>query len=86
VTDALLDVLEVFLATERPEVHGWAIVLATGRAGPVVYNMLARLSGRGWLTSRWEYPRRYYQLTAVGHEQARALLAARRGWPPVVSS
>jgi PadR family transcriptional regulator PadR len=90
VTGALLDVLEVFLTAERPEVHGWAIVRATGRAGPVVYNMLGRLAGRGWLVWWWDggsgRRRRCYWLTEVGCVEAWGLLAVRRGWPAVVSS
>jgi PadR family transcriptional regulator PadR len=88
VTDPLLDVLEVFMKalTEDRELHGWAILKATGRAGPTVYGVLDRLEDAGWVTGRWEDQppnantprRRLYRLTPNGAVAARDLLAARR--------
>jgi PadR family transcriptional regulator PadR len=88
VTGPLLDVLEVFLQalTEDQELHGWAILKATKRAGPTVYGVLDRLEDAGWVTGRWEDQppdantprRRLYRLTPSGAIAAHDLLAARR--------
>lgn len=88
VTDAQLDVLEVFLTAEGG-VHGWYVSKATGRSGPTVYKILARMSRCGWIAGRWtrEFEstglrtRRYFWLTDQGVAAARGLLAVRRGWP-----
>jgi PadR family transcriptional regulator len=88
VTGPLLDVLEIFLqafAHDR-ELHGWAIVKASKRAGPTVYGVLDRLEDAGWVTGRWEDQppnantprRRLYRLTLTGAAAARDLLVARR--------
>jgi DNA-binding PadR family transcriptional regulator len=88
VTGPLLDVLEVFLQAfaDDQELHGWAILKATKRAGPTVYGVLDRLEDAGWITGRWEDQppnantprRRLYQLSPTGAVGARELLAARR--------
>jgi PadR family transcriptional regulator, regulatory protein PadR len=88
VTGPLLDVLEVFLQalTDGQELHGWAILKATKRAGPTVYGVLDRLEDAGWVTGRWEDQppnvntprRRLYRLSPTGAVAARDLLAARR--------
>jgi PadR family transcriptional regulator, regulatory protein PadR len=88
VTGPLLDVLEVFLQalTDDQELHGWAILKATKRAGPTVYGVLDRLEDAGWVTGRWEDQppnantprRRLYRLSPTGAAAARDLLAARR--------
>jgi PadR family transcriptional regulator, regulatory protein PadR len=88
VTRPLLDVLEVFLQafSDDRELHGWAILKATKRAGPTIYGVLDRLEDAGWVTGRWEDQppntstprRRLYQLTPIGAAAARDLLAARR--------
>ena len=88
VTGPLLDVLEVFLQalSDDTELHGWAILRATKRAGPTVYGVLDRLEDAGWVTGRWEDQppdtntprRRLYRLTPNGVVAARDLLAARR--------
>ena len=88
ITDPLLDVLEIFLQAlaEQRDLHGWAILKATKRAGPTVYGVLDRLEDAGWVTGRWEdqHPktntprRRLYRLTPTGAAAARELLAARR--------
>jgi DNA-binding PadR family transcriptional regulator len=94
VTAPLLDVLEVFLAANGDELHGWAIIKASQRGGPTVYKILERLTEMGWVTARWEHQaaepnkprRRYYKLTGDGVAQADALIADRRparfGKPP----
>lgn len=88
VTGPLLDVLEVFLQarTEGRELHGWAILKATGRTGPTIYGILDRLEDAEWVTGHWQDQpaeantprRRLYQLTPIGVSAARDLLAARR--------
>jgi DNA-binding PadR family transcriptional regulator len=88
ITRPLLDVLEVFLQAlgEDQELHGWAILKATGRAGPTIYGILDRLEDAGWVSGHWEDQpadantprRRLYQLTPTGATAARQLLAARR--------
>src|SRR5829696_7374536 len=88
VTGPLLDVLEVFLQAlaDDQELHGWAIMKATKRAGPTVYGVLDRLEDAGWITGRWEDQpadantprRRLYRLSPTGAVAARELLAARR--------
>ncbi|GAB3867925.1 PadR family transcriptional regulator [Dactylosporangium cerinum] len=86
VTQPTLDVLEALLGAEGFELHGWAIIKGTGRAGPTVYKILERLSGAGLLAGRWEElgpddnrpRRRFYQLTPTGIAHARQLLAERR--------
>jgi len=95
VTQPTLDVLEVLLAADDFELHGWAVIRATGRAGPTVYKVLERLTEIGWVTRRWEDQpadanrprRRFYRLTPDGLERARAVLSERRAhrapnWQP----
>lgn len=88
VTGPLLDVLEVFLQafTDDEELHGWAILKATKRAGPTVYGVLDRLEDAGWITGRWEDQppnantprRRLYRLSPTGAVAVRDLLTERR--------
>jgi PadR family transcriptional regulator, regulatory protein PadR len=88
VTGPLLDVMEALLRAfdDNAELHGWAILKATKRAGPTVYGVLDRLEDAGWITGRWEaqHPqankprRRLYRLTPNGVAAARRLLAERR--------
>lgn len=57
--------------------HGFDILDTTGLASGTVYPILRRLDAAGLVRSRWEEaraaradhrpPRRYYELTAVGH-------------------
>jgi PadR family transcriptional regulator PadR len=88
ITGPLLDVLEVFLQalTDDRELHGWAILKATKRAGPTIYGVLDRLEDAGWIAGQWEDQppkantprRRLYRLTPTGAVAARDLVAARR--------
>jgi PadR family transcriptional regulator, regulatory protein PadR len=88
ITRPLLEVLEVFLQafSDSRELHGWAILKATKRAGPTIYGVLDRLEDAGWVSARWEDQqpntntprRRLYRLTPTGAVAARDLLAARR--------
>jgi PadR family transcriptional regulator, regulatory protein PadR len=86
ITQPTLDVLEALLAAERLELHGWAIMKTTGRAGPTVYKVLERLAEAGWVTRSWEEQppdanrprRRLYRLTPDGSSRAQELLVQRR--------
>ncbi|MGW5685196.1 PadR family transcriptional regulator [Nonomuraea sp. NPDC003754] len=88
VTQPTLDVLEALVQAQQrsEEMHGWAIMKATGRAGPTVYKVLDRLEDAHWVKGRWEEladdqpgpRRRFYELTGEGVPAARALLAQRR--------
>lgn len=88
ITQPTLDVLEVLVAShDRDEqIHGWAIMKATKRAGPTIYKVLDRLEDADWITGEWEElgpdqpgpRRRFYRLTGDGAPAARALLAERR--------
>ncbi len=91
VTGPLLDVLEAFLDAfgQGQELHGWAIMRGTKRAGPTVYGVLERLEDRGWIVGSWEEQppdanmprRRYYRLTPNGKAFAEQTIAQRRPQP-----
>jgi DNA-binding PadR family transcriptional regulator len=92
VTNPLLDVLEILLQafdSHSGDLHGWAIMKATKRAGPTVYGVLDRLEDSGWISGRWEEEnpepgkprRRLYSLTPTGTTGARELLHERRPQP-----
>ena len=77
-------VLEALLADPERALYGLEIGEAAGLRSGTVHPILARLEGYGWLASRWEDidasaegrpARRYYSLTAVGVQAARAALA-----------
>ncbi|GIE28937.1 hypothetical protein Ait01nite_019820 [Actinoplanes italicus] len=86
ITAPFLDVVQAFLDAGDDELHGWAIISTTGRAGPTVYKILERLTDMGWVTARWDDRpaepnkprRRYYRLTGEAVPSARALIAERR--------
>lgn len=85
VTPATLDVLEVLLSPDD-ELYGYQIARNAGRKTGVVYPILDRLTGAGWVESWWEDApdgrgprRRFYQLTPDGLIAARDLLLERRG-------
>ncbi len=88
ITQPTLDVLELLLEAHRDgtELHGWAIMKATGRTGPTVYNVLDRLEDAKLIVGEWEDRnpdpskprRRFYRLTGEGVPAARRLLAERR--------
>lgn len=80
-------VLGALLAEPGEEKYGLQIGAAVGLPSGTVHPILARFDDLGWLESRWENDdphehgrprRRYYRLTAVGAEQARAALADAR--------
>jgi DNA-binding PadR family transcriptional regulator len=81
-TQWVLDALLV-----RDECYGLEIGADAGLASGTVHPILARLEGIDWVTSRWEDvdpsatgrpARRYYRLTALGRDRARAALADAR--------
>ncbi|MGW5254015.1 PadR family transcriptional regulator [Streptomyces sp. NPDC004012] len=84
-TKATLEVLDVLY--QGPEkLYGLKIAQGTGLMTGTVYPILARLEKAGWVTSAWETDegpdvrgarRRFYQLTPMGREQARAALKER---------
>src|SRR5690349_5455447 len=86
ITAPFLDVVQAFLDAGDDELHGWAIISTTGRAGPTVYKILERLTDMGWVTARWDDRaaepnkprRRYYRLTGEGVTHAQALVTERR--------
>ena len=88
VTAPLLDVLEVFIrAFEHDEdLHGWDLMKATKRSGPIVYGVINRLEDAGWISGWWENhhaepckPRhRFYRLTPTGVAAGREMLRERR--------
>ncbi|MBB2909360.1 DNA-binding PadR family transcriptional regulator [Streptosporangium becharense] len=88
VTQPTLDVLEVLLRAhwDKVQLHGWAIMKETQRAGPTVYKVLDRLEDAGWIAGEWEEltpdqpgpRRRFYRLTSEGASAAQALLTQRR--------
>lgn len=85
ITPATLDVLEAL--AEGDEIHGFAIARTAKRPTGSVYPILARLEEAAWAQSRWKAqhpqrsrpPRRFYQLTETGREEAAKLLEERRG-------
>jgi PadR family transcriptional regulator PadR len=65
---------------------GYELTRKSGVRSGVLYPILARMLGEGWLTDGWEEPgttggrppRRYYELTDAGRRALGALLAEAR--------
>lgn len=83
-TQPALKVLRFLMETPREGRSGAEMSKATKVGSSTLYPMLARLETAGWLTSEWEVidpseagrpRRRFYRLTAVGQNNARAALA-----------
>jgi DNA-binding PadR family transcriptional regulator len=83
-TQPTLKVLRFLLETPREGRSGAEMSKATKVGSGTLYPMLARLENAGWLTSEWETidpseagrpRRRFYKLTALGQNNARAALA-----------
>ena len=79
-----LKVLRFLMETPREGRSGAEMSKATKVGSGTLYPMLARLEAAGWLKSEWEVidpseagrpRRRFYRLTAVGQNSARAALA-----------
>jgi PadR family transcriptional regulator, regulatory protein PadR len=68
----------VLHALANGSAHGFDVIDATGLASGTVYPILRRLEEERLVSARWESvsiareeqrpPRRYYELTAAGHE------------------
>jgi PadR family transcriptional regulator PadR len=83
-TQPTLKVLRFLLEKPREGRSGAEMSKATKVGSGTLYPMLARLESAGWLSSEWEEidpseagrpRRRFYKLTAVGQNNARAALA-----------
>ncbi|MBM3527448.1 MAG: PadR family transcriptional regulator [Alphaproteobacteria bacterium] len=83
-TQPTLKVLRFLLEKPREGRSGAEMSKATRVGSGTLYPMLARLEAAGWLDSEWETidpreagrpRRRFYKLTAVGQNNARAALA-----------
>ena len=83
-TQPTLKVLRFLLERPREGRSGADMSKATKVGSGTLYPMLARLESAGWLASEWEVidpseagrpRRRFYKLTAVGQNNARAALA-----------
>jgi PadR family transcriptional regulator, regulatory protein PadR len=83
-TQPTLKVLRFLLEKPREGRSGAEMSKAAKVGSGTLYPMLARLEAAGWLTSEWEAidpseagrpRRRFYKLTAVGQNNARAALA-----------
>ena len=85
VTAAILDVLQVLLASPGGGCHGFAIAKEVKRPTGSVYPILARFERLGWVESHWESEqpehgrprRRLYRLTPEGLLAARAVVKER---------
>ena len=82
-TQPALKVLRFLLETPRQGRAGAEISKSAGVGSSTLYPMLARFETAGWLTSEWEAidpseagrpRRRFYKLTPVGQNNARAVL------------
>ncbi len=83
-TQPTLKVLRFLLEKPREGRSGAEMSRATQVGSGTLYPMLARLEGAGWFSSEWEAidpreagrpRRRFYKLTALGQNNARAALA-----------
>jgi DNA-binding MarR family transcriptional regulator len=84
-SSSVISVLEVFLTDPGTVRYGLELGASTGLASGTIHPVLARLEAAGWLDSEWEQVdpssvgrprRRFYRLTPVGVERARAALGA----------
>jgi PadR family transcriptional regulator, regulatory protein PadR len=80
-------VLRALLEHPGQEMYGLEICHAAGLASGTIHPILARLERLGWLASRWEDidpavegrpRRRYYRLSGIGVDSARAALTRAR--------
>jgi PadR family transcriptional regulator, regulatory protein PadR len=80
--------LQAFLDRPTEEVYGFELSQVTKLQAGTLYPILQRLLREGWLTARWETidesaegrrRRRYYRLTGLGEQEARAMVASDSG-------
>lgn len=71
-TKALVKVASVLMAEPDTRFYGYPLSRTAGVRSGVLYPLLSRLEGAGWLDSDWEDPhgprprRRYYTVTPAG--------------------
>ncbi|HYQ68080.1 PadR family transcriptional regulator [Actinophytocola sp.] len=82
-TQALIQVAVALMADPQGKHWGYNLTKRSGVRSGVLYPILRRLLDEHWISDGWEDPataggrppRRYYQLTELGHQELRALLA-----------
>lgn len=86
-TYALVQVAAALMAEPSGRHWGYELSKRSGIRSGVMYPILSRMLGEGWLTDGWEEseagrgqrpPRRYYELTAEGQVALGALVAEAR--------
>ena len=85
-TQALIRVAVALMADPHGKHWGYSLTKQSGVRSGVLYPLLRRLLDEHWLADGWEDPaaaggrppRRYYQLTELGHRELTALLASVR--------
>ena len=86
VTNALVQVAMALMADPVGKHWGYELAKQAGVRSGVLYPMLTRMLGQGWLTDGWEDPatingrppRRYYELTDEGKQRLGAILREAR--------
>lgn len=82
-THALVQVAEVLMTDPAGQHWGYDLSKRAGVRSGVLYPLLTRMLGAGWLSDGWEDPtqltekrppRRYYELTDLGHRELGAVL------------
>jgi DNA-binding PadR family transcriptional regulator len=93
---ATVTVLELLLEAfeQKRELDGWQLMRALHRSGPSIYAVLDRLESAGWIEGEFEPQRqkagkpqprrRFYRLTGIGVEAARAQSAKAAARRPVL--
>jgi DNA-binding PadR family transcriptional regulator len=87
-TRTTVDVLTLLLDAweHKADLDGWQLMKTLRRSGPAIYRVLDRLESAGWITGEWERidpakakrpRRRFYRLTGVGADKARAQAAGK---------
>jgi PadR family transcriptional regulator PadR len=85
-TRALIQVAVALMSEPKGKHWGYNLTKRSAVRSGVLYPILRRLLDEHWISDGWEDPattdgrppRRYYQLTALGHQELRALLASAR--------
>jgi PadR family transcriptional regulator len=85
-TQALIQVVAALMADPWGKHWGYNLTKQSGVRSGVLYPILRRLLEEHWISDGWEDPaktdgrppRRYYQLTELGHRELTALLESAR--------